>query len=216
LRTGERGTLPPLLPAIHTESSGALRLEGDGYRALVQADRRHATIEQPPDRFATEAVLRILLADSLLRRGGLLIHGVALAHGSNAALFTGQSGAGKSTLGHWGARGGLTLLSDELVAVVPEGDRFVAHGTPWNVGGNMSARLSVLGLLRHARDAQLGPIEPSAVLRVLLSNLVEPAETPSVRAQLFQIAGRLLAATAARELSFAPDPGAAEALKAAL
>ena len=158
----------------------------------------------------------MLLADSLLRRGGLLVHGVALATESKAALFTGHSGAGKSTLGVWGSRGGLSLLSDELVAIVPEGGGFTVHGTPWNTGTGGSATLAMLGVLAHGPDARLRPVEPSTVLRVLLSNVVEPGETPQVRASLFRIASQVLAAVPAREFSFAPDASVAEALRGAL
>lgn len=189
---------------------------GDGFRALLSADRRTGLVEQPTERFPVEAVVRVLLAEWLLARGGMLLHGVALAHQGRAAVFTGFSGAGKSTLGAWGARGGLTLLADELVALVPDGEGFAAHGTPWNQGTNARASLAMLGVLAHAREARLRPVEPSTVLRVMLSNVLEPADSPAVRARLFQLAGRVLAGVPARELEFAPNPEAAEAVREAL
>ena len=194
----------PILPAILQQADGSVILEGDGFRAQISADRRQGTVRQPPERFPIEAVVRVLLADSLLRRGGLLIHGVALAHHGQAALFTGFSGAGKSTLAQWGVQGGLSLLADELVAVLPDGDRFVVHGTPWNQGRPECATLAQIGILSHASQARLSPVEPAAVLRVLLSNLLEPAETVDVRARLFRIASRLLSQVPTRRLAFAP------------
>lgn len=220
LRTRAKRQRPPgwlpRLPAIHPEANGALRLEGDGFRALLSADRRTGWVEQPLERFPVEAVVRVLLAEWLLARGGMLLHGVALAHQGRAAVFCGFSGAGKSTLGAWGAKGGLTLLADELVALVPDGEGFCAHGTPWNAGTNACASLAMLGVLAHAREARLRPVEPSTVLRVMLSNVLEPADSPSLRARLFQLAGRLLAAVPAREFEFAPNPEAAEAVREAL
>lgn len=206
----------PVLPAIRGGPGLPLHLEGDGFRAEISANRRSGFVAQPPERFPLEAVARVLLAESLLERGGVLLHGVALAHQGRAAVFTGFSGAGKSTLGAWGARGGLTLLADELVALLPEGPGFAAHGTPWNQGTAGSAALAQLGLLAHGRQARLRAVEASTVLRVMLSNVLEPADQPEVRARLFQVAGRVLAAVPARELEFAPDLAAAEAVRGAL
>lgn len=201
----------PLLPTVLHRPDGSLRLEGDGFVAEISADRRKGWVRQPPERFPTEAVLRVLLAESLLRRGGMLIHGVALAHEGRAAVFTGFSGAGKSTLGHWGTQGGLSLLSDELVAVVPDGEGFTVHGTPWNAGGPGRAALAMIGILTHAAEATLSPIEPSAVLRVLLSNVLEPG--PEARGPLFHLASGLLDKVPTRRLAFAKDAQVARVLR---
>lgn len=206
----------PLLPALHGQADGALKLEGDGFEAWVSADRRSGWVRQAPELFPLGAVVRVLLGESLLARGGLLVHGVALAHEGRGALFTGHSGAGKSTLGRWGSAGGLRLLADELVAVLPDGEGFRVHGTPWNAGGPGDAALGMIGLLVHAGSAQLTPIEPSLVLRELLSNVLEPAASAVARAQLFRIASRLLAAVPAKHLAFAPNLEVAHALTAAL
>jgi hypothetical protein len=206
----------PMLPDIQQRPDGSLALEGDGFRAEISADRTRATVHQPPERFPLEALIRVLVADSVLQRGGLLVHGAALAHDGRAALFTGFSGAGKSTLSAWGSRGGLTLLADELVAVLPEGDGFSACGTPWNRGGAGRATLECIGVLAHAAEARLTPVEPSTVLRVLLSNVLEPGNSGDVRARVFRVASRLLNAVPTRELAFAPNLEVAAVLKKAL
>lgn len=206
----------PLLPAIRSEPDGALLLEGDGFQSRIAADRRSGWVRGPPEPFPVEAVVRVLLGEWLLRRGGLLVHAVALAHHRRAALFTGFSGAGKSTLGCWGSAGGLTLLSDELVAVLPEGEGFAAHGTPWNTGQPGQASLKQLGLLAHAKTPELSPLPASEVLRVLLSNVLEPADSVPVRSALFQIASRLLTVVPAVRLAFAPEPGVARVIAQAL
>jgi hypothetical protein len=50
-----------------------------------------------------------------------LLHAAALADDRRAAVAAGASGAGKSTLARLGRGAGLTLLSDEIVQVFPDG-----------------------------------------------------------------------------------------------
>ena len=205
-----------LLPTVHAEPDGSLRFEGDQFEGGVGADRREGWVRGPLERLPVEAVIRVLLADSLLRRSGLLVHGVALASQGRAALFTGPSGAGKSTLGQWGREGGLRLISDELVALVPEGGGYTVHGTPWNVGCAEHAALVQIGVLSHARTTDLSPIAPSEVLRVMLSNVVEPAASAQARSAVFRVASQVLAKVPSARLAFVPDLSAARVLGLAL
>jgi hypothetical protein len=206
----------PLLPKGRSDAAGALTFEGEGIRVRVDAARSQATVEGPCERYPLDAAVRVLLADALVRRGGLLLHGVAVAREGKAAVFTGHSGAGKSTLATWASRGGLTVLADELVAIVPSGGGLAVHGTPWNAGVNTSAALSMAGVLSHGPAARLKAVEASAVLRVLLSNVVEPVDTAQMRATLFQIASSMLNAVPTQELEFARAPDVAEVLREAL
>jgi hypothetical protein len=107
------------LPRVQRAPEGSLRLDGEDYSATLAADGLRATVVGQ-GRFPVETVLKVMLAGALARRGGLLVHGVAVAHQGRAALFVGHSGAGKSTLGSLWAEAGGVLLSDELVAVWPE------------------------------------------------------------------------------------------------
>lgn len=204
------------LPLAEPRADGGLSLRGEGFEAQLAADRATGELTQSGDRGPTEAVVRMLLAEWLARRGGVLVHGVAVASNGKAAVFTGPSGAGKSTLGACAAAGALTVLADELVALVPFGEGFAAHGTPWNVGAPGSAALARLGLLAHAPAPALAPVAPTEVLRVLLSNVLEPSDSPAARAHSFRCAQRLLASAPASTLSFAPDASVAAVLTEAL
>lgn len=205
-----------MLPNVRAQPDGALTFEGEGFEGGVGADRREGWVRGALERFPVEAVIRVLLADSLVRRSGLLVHGVALASQGRAALFTGPSGAGKSTLGRWGSEGGLRLLSDELVALVPEAGGYTVHGTPWNLGCAEHAALGQIGVLTHSRTTELSPIAPSEVLRVLLSNVVEPAASAQARSAVFRIASQVLAKVPSVRLAFAPDLSSARVLGLAL
>lgn len=208
---------PWILPQVAATPEGGLRLEGAGYEATVTPGRDHAQVRGFDEAQPVESLVKILLADRLLERRGLLVHCVAVASGASALLFTGPSGAGKSTLGALCARAGLAVLADELVAVVPEeGGGYRCEGTPWNVGGPGSARLAGVGVLAWAGDARVEAAEPSAVLRVLLSNCVMADPSPEGRARMFEAATALLAAARSVRLHFARDEHVAQALVAAL
>jgi hypothetical protein len=171
----------------------------------------------PLERFPIEATLRVLLGDAIVSRGGVLLHGVAVAWQGQAALFTGDSGAGKSTLGQLCLQSGLTLISDELVGILPTETGYRVEGTPWNVGSAGSAELRLMGVLRHAPHAALNPTETGALARMLFRNMLVPNPSPAGRAEVFRIASRVVSKVSrTAELSFALNPSVGEVLRAAL
>jgi hypothetical protein len=206
----------PLLPDVKRSSEGALAIVGDGFQAEVRADRRFARITQPPERFPLEAVVRILLADSLLAREGLLLHSVGIGVAGRSSVFVGESGAGKTTLGSLCREAGLVCLSDELVAVVPGLDHHIAFGTPWNIGVAKRAGLTMIGTLAHAATAIVDDHRPGELLRTLLPNTVMPDPSPSGRARIFRSACNLIGSVRPVRLRFAKDPAVASALEHAL
>jgi hypothetical protein len=70
-----------------------------------------------------ENVLRILVAHALVARGGVLLHAAGVAEGDRARVFFGVSGAGKTTLSRLAQEEGRRILSDDMVALVPETGR---------------------------------------------------------------------------------------------
>ncbi|QDE90606.1 hypothetical protein BHS06_17465 [Myxococcus xanthus] len=204
------------LPRVLREEDGALRLAGEDYDATLSADGLQAHVEGQ-GRFPVETVLKVMLARALARRGGLLVHGVAVAHQGKAALFTGHSGAGKSTLGALWAQAGGQVLSDELVAVWPEpGQGWRAAGTPWNVGQAAEAELSAVGTLAWDVVSRWEPQAAGDVGRMLLVNALLPEATPVGRGGLLGAAGRLLSEVSPVRLVFARDASAAAAIQGAL
>lgn len=204
------------MPQVHREADGTLTLEGEDYSARLSADGLRATVTGQGS-FPVEMVLKVLLAAELARRGGLLVHGVALAHEGRAALFTGHSGAGKSTLGAlWTAAGG-DLLSDELVAVWPEpGVGWRAAGTPWNVGLPREAALAAVGTLAWDTGSRWEVQAAGAVGRLLMLNALLPEASAAGRSGLLSASGRLLSEVEPVRLVFARDASAAQVVRAAL
>jgi hypothetical protein len=147
-----------LMPSLMVREDGALAISGSDFEATVSADRSTVSLSQAPGRFGIESVVKVLLADRLLSRGGLLLHSVGVASAERAGLFVGHSGAGKSTLGALADQAGLSRLADELVAVVPDSaGGFRAHGTPWNVGRASSAALRMVGCLEWGASPPSSP-----------------------------------------------------------
>lgn len=101
---------------------------GDGPRAC-----RLWTRVNEPAHFAGVAqnVLRIVAAYRLLDIGGVLLHSAAVAPNEETLLFYGTSGAGKSTIAASALALGLTVLSDDLNALLPAADGFVVASVPF-------------------------------------------------------------------------------------
>jgi len=204
------------LPHASRRADGALTLAGEDYDAVLSDDGREAGV-LGQGRFPVETVLKVMLARALMRRGGLLVHGVAVAHHGRAALFTGHSGAGKSTLGALWAGAGGELLSDELVAVWPEpGMGWRVAGTPWNVGRPVEARLAAVGTLAWDATSRWEPHPAGDVGRMLLVNALLPEATPAGRGGLLAASGRMLTEVAPVRLVFARDDSAVAAVQGML
>jgi hypothetical protein len=211
------------LPLVQRAPDGSLRLEGEDYSATLSPDGLRATVVGL-GRFPVETVLKVMLAGALARRGGLLVHGVAMAHQGRAALFVGHSGAGKSTLGALWTEAGGEVLSDELVAVWPEPavestaarGAWRAAGTPWNVGHPLEAPLRAVGTLAWDTGSRWEAQAAGAVGRMLLLNALLPEATAAGRGGLLAAAGRLLSEVAPVRLVFARDASAAEVVRGAL
>jgi hypothetical protein len=67
---------------------------------------------------AFENIFRVIVAYKLLSEGGMVLHSAGLAQDNNAWLFIGRSGAGKSTISKLGEDSGMTILSDDMNAVI--------------------------------------------------------------------------------------------------
>ncbi|QRK06504.1 hypothetical protein JQX13_41485 [Archangium violaceum] len=217
LRPSVSGATPGVrsLPEPRPAPGGGLRVDGEDYVADIAPEGRSATVTGE-GRFPVDTVLKVMLAGELARRGGLLVHGVAVEHQGRAALWTGHSGAGKSTLGALWARAGGTVLTDELVAVWPEADGWRAAGTPWNVGVPQEASLRVVGTLGWDAASRWEAQGAGEVARVLLLNALLPEAFAAGRRYLLSAASRLLASVETARLVFARDASAVNVVRAAL
>jgi hypothetical protein len=108
-------------------------------------------VDQSTNAVGVALALRGLFARAIEREGGVLVHAAAVSWAGRAALITGVSGAGKSTLARWSVKAGATLLSDEVVGVLPDG---TVVGTPFcsdeDLAGTPAiAKLALVSTLCH-------------------------------------------------------------------
>jgi hypothetical protein len=130
--------------------------------------------------FQAELALRLAYHLLTQRLGGVLVHGAALALGSDAILATGKSGDGKSTLSRLCRGAGFTLLTDEVSQLFPDG---TVCGTPFrsdedNVGGPMRARVRYVLALEKAVAESLKPLAATQVVQLLMSQRFQVPEFP--------------------------------------
>ncbi len=158
----------------------------------------------PQDPYAAEAVLRAAYQIAVARQGGVLLHASAVAFGEHAFVATGQSGAGKSTLARLCVQGGGRLLSDEIVALYPDGH---AHGTPFRsdpdlAGTPQPAQVRAVLLLDKAQEERLAPVPLREALPVVLAQTFRGVTVALSGAQALERVGRVLERVGVQRLSF--------------
>lgn len=132
--------LPPLpqwedSPRFSFDAQGGLTFDHSLYRVQSDWSRRHAFLHATAHlpRYNLVYLIRALFAIMLVEQGGLLLHGAGLVRKGQAYLFLGPSGTGKTTVARLSHESGLAeILNDDLVALMPEGDRWIAYATPFH------------------------------------------------------------------------------------
>lgn len=134
------------------------------------------TATELPETFhgAFENFLRVVVAYTSLRRGGLLVHSAAVTDGNDAWLFIGHSGAGKSTVSRLALDSDRHVLSDDLNPVLPRGvSEIDVAGSPF-LGdyGNRSATsrpLSAVYRLEQGNEDALSPMGTAETFASLMA-----------------------------------------------
>jgi hypothetical protein len=200
---------------------GDIELTRRDVRGRIDAARGEARFEGADARHALEAALRVTLAMTLPRLGGLLLHSSGVVMGAHALLFSGPSGAGKSTLlrllAEAETEAPLRRLGDDLTAIRRGADgRFHAHATPFagelGPAADATAPLRAIYFLRQAPGHATTALAPAEAVRHLLRNALTYAVTPGAAAALLSLAAEIAAAVECRVLAFAKDTGVAAVL----
>ncbi len=141
--------------------------------------------------FLENNAIHDLIADGLVSKNVLLMHGSALSLDGQAYLFTAPSGTGKSTHTRlwreaFGSR--VTMINDDKPMLRVEEDRVVCYGTPWNgkhhLGVNVSAPLSAIVAIERAEENRIAPIGPSEAFPILLRQVYSPRSAELMRRTL--------------------------------
>ncbi len=114
-----------------------LRIAGLRFLAHIQLEPHIEAWMWTPDdnelvaNSAFENIFRIIVAYRLLALGGMVLHSAGLAQNNMAWLFIGRSGAGKSTISKLGESADLTILSDDMNAIVLQDDHYLTEQLPF-------------------------------------------------------------------------------------
>lgn len=120
---------------------------------VLRRELTGTAMREDPVHMAVENLLRACLAWTVLRRGGFMLHAASVVRDGGCILFFGTSNAGKSTIA---SLGGGQVISDDLTLLLPEGDGFVAIGTPFRgtyaACEDLTGRYPVVGVYRLVKD----------------------------------------------------------------
>lgn len=185
----ERQRPAPLQVVMGTASNGEpVPLGGEGAARALRV-HRHGTVfevERPGDAFEAEAAIKLAFCAAVLDDGGLLLHASAAAFSGRAIVAVGRSGAGKSTLAGWCQTAGARILSDECVAVFPDGR---VYGTPFSSDPSLGseqrgAELAVMVTLRHAEVEHFEALSAARATSVILEQAYRPVPSWRSRTEL--------------------------------
>jgi hypothetical protein len=115
-----------------------------------------AAEREDPIHMAVENLLRSCLAWTVLQRGGFMLHAASVVREGRCYLFFGTSNAGKSTIA---SICGGQVISDDLTMVLPEGEGFVAIGSPfrgtYTACEDLTGRYPIAGAYRLIKDERV-------------------------------------------------------------
>ena len=179
------------------------------FQATWDPRTRRGRLQQSLNPYSIDTVLRIINTLLLAEEGGFLLHAASGVRNGRAFLFSGLSGAGKTTLSRL-APPDVTLLTDEISYLRPEGEGYRAHGTPFagelaTLGENISAPVAALYLLAKGTGNRIEEIGKGEAARRLLRNILFFAKDQGLVKRLFESACRFVEAVPAYRLTFFPD-----------
>jgi hypothetical protein len=184
-------------------------LERGDFCARWSAQSCRGRIRQTRNRYAVDAVLRILHTLLLAQQGGFLVHAASAIRSGKAFIFSGISGAGKTTMCRL-APPDATLLSDEISYVRRHHQVYIASGTPFSgelarAGENRSAPVAGFFLLEKGATNKIEAMSPGEAVPRLLRNILFFSHDTSLVKYVFQSACEFASSVPVRRLTFVPD-----------
>ena len=135
------------------------------------------------DPFLDRAVIQRKIAEQLLEREVLLVHGSAVAVDGEGYLFTAKSGTGKSThTRYWMQTFGdrAVMVNDDKPFVRFEGDTLWLCGAPWSgkhgLHTNVTVPLKGICLMERGTEIQIFPTSAEELLPRLLHESCAPLD----------------------------------------
>ena len=168
---------------------------------------RHRTFTDP---FLERTVIQEKIAEKLLERDTLLLHGSTVAVDGQAYLFTAPCGTGKSTHTRlWRELLGdrAVMVNDDKVFLELRRDGVWAYGSPWmgkhGIGANISVPLKGICFLQRGTENMIQKADPQKWLPELIHQCFLPEE------RYLPLVSQLAQITPLWEMSCTKDPQAA-------
>ena len=153
-----------------------------------EADREGLRRRKFTDPFLERTVIQEKIAEKLLERDTLLLHGSTVAMDGQAYLFTAPCGTGKSTHTRlWRELFGdrAVMVNDDKAFLALRPDGVWAYGSPWmgkhGIGTNMSAPLKGICFLQRGTENKIYAVTPKEGIAELRRQLYTPTDEALVK-----------------------------------
>lgn len=163
-----------------------------------------------------ENYLRVLYAWRCIQAGSLLLHASGVIRNGRGYVFFGPSGSGKTTIARLAQDE--TVLSDDLVIIKKENERFCVFGVPFRgdmvEGPRTNAAADLVGVYALAKDGEnrISEMPRAEAVARLAACAPFVMEQPGNAAKVMGICAELVAAVPVRRLHFTRDGGFWEAI----
>ena len=194
----EEERLPDALTGLNGAELGRARVQGQDVTVWTNGSEEGAV-----------AALRLGWNVAVHAEGGILVHGSAVAWNGRAILAIGPSTAGKSTFASLCAAAGATLLSDEILALLPDGR---CAGTPFRSDLELPGcpgpfEAAAVVLLAKDQSERMLAVSPSVLVRTCLAETF-PGPLEPDRSEGFRRLVSFLSGVQTRTLHFRKSPAA--------
>ena len=181
--------------------------------ADIEAEEEGLKRRKFTDPFLERATIQRKIADALLHRNVLMVHGSTVALDGEAYMFTAACGTGKSTHTRlwrevFGDRP--VMVNDDKPFLELTKNGVIAHGSPWTgkhgLGTNLSVPLKGICILRRGPENVIRPLQPENAMAMLLHQ-THVSEADSTLAE--GLVARLAESVSLWEMECTKDPEAA-------
>lgn len=153
-----------------------------------------------------------LVARSLARKGGAILHASSVATDAGALLFLGHSGAGKSTMAQLASACGAEVMSDDRTIVTVEHGVATAWGSPWHGSCSKSspvgAPIAAIFLLVQASRNEFHRLNTSRVFSEMFVRVYQPTIDVSEVERVVDVLHVVAECVPSGELKFLPSEAA--------
>ena len=179
----------------------------------IEADEEGLKRRKFTDPFLERAAIQRKIADALLKRNVLMVHGSTVALDGAAYMFTAACGTGKSTHTRlwrevFGERA--QMVNDDKPFLEIRAEDIIAHGSPWTgkhgLGSNIAVPLKGICVLHRGSENVIRPLQPEDALTMLLHQTHIPEADKGLAEALVD---RLSRTVSLWEMDCTKDPEAA-------